>query len=527
MTRKVLIFTAAFIMLLALSVSTAYAEPQIPGDSITEREVRSTKSGVVETYREVFKFDSGRPAGALYYYPGDVDTEDEFGYSQFEVYEYSGSDLTVTKYNKYSFIKGKKEYKFDSSGRVTYFAEYDKSGKKIYSEKRYFSGNNSAECKVYSRNDDVTYAKETWSDGHLEKAVFYERESDTALLFTKSGKFTITYKYDANGNIVSESRSGSGGYSITYRNSYPDGKTGTSTGTGDDSYGAAKPEKVGTVVKNNGKITGVKGNDGTFSSVEKINGDALTDKEGRILGIVDKEGNVLAVDTVRDDEILGTDGSVIATIMPDGTVKYNEEAGKTGDDGKTGEEGKEDTGENVAGFKDVFEGDYYAAAVKWAAENGITTGVTKESFAPSGTCTRAQVVTFLWRFAGSPEPASKENPFADVSEADYYGKAVLWAVEKGITNGTSKDTFSPEMTCSNAHIISFIWRYLGEPEATEESVIAKANPDKWYTDAAAWADTEKMIYKAGDASYNLNEGCPRADVVYDLYMVHLANAATK
>ncbi|MCR5481801.1 MAG: S-layer homology domain-containing protein [Clostridia bacterium] len=522
MSKRILIFLLAFTAMLAVSVSAAYADSQLPGASLSEREVRSTKSGTVETYREIFKFELGKPIGAVFYFPGDVDTEEEFGYSRFDVYEYSGTDLTVTRYNKYNFIVGKKEFKFDSSGKITYFAEYDKKGRKIYSEKRTFTSSGKAYCDVYSSSDDVSYCSETWENGRLKKAVYYKDAADRNLVFTKSGKFTITYGYDDNGNIVSESRSGNGGYTVSYLNKYPDGQTSGSLSVGDDSQ-TSTPEKSGTVVRKNGEITAVKGVDGTLTQVEKVNGDAITDKNGKILGIVDEQGNVLVVGSISGDEVLGSDGSVIAKVQEDGTVKYTP-AASDGEDEKDKDKDKDGT---VAGFEDVFAEDYYAKAVEWATAKNITTGVTKESFAPSGICTRAQVVTFLWRYAGCPEPSSQVNPFGDVAEGSYYEKAVLWAVEKGITNGTSENVFSPEMTCTNAHILKFIWRYAGEPATTEASVIAAANPDKWYTDAAAWADSQSIIHSAGDASYNLNAGCPRADVVYDIYMAELLKNGKK
>ncbi len=109
-------------------------------------------------------------------------------------------------------------------------------------------------------------------------------------------------------------------------------------------------------------------------------------------------------------------------------------------------------------FDDVKDGEYYFNPVLWAVENGVTNGVSKDAFGPKNTCTRGQVVTFLWRAAGSPEPESKNNPFTDVKMTDYFYKAVLWAVENGITNGTSDTTFSPGNTCTRAHVVTFLYR---------------------------------------------------------------------
>ncbi|MBQ2888478.1 MAG: S-layer homology domain-containing protein [Firmicutes bacterium] len=113
-------------------------------------------------------------------------------------------------------------------------------------------------------------------------------------------------------------------------------------------------------------------------------------------------------------------------------------------------------------FGDVDGKAYYADAVKWAVENDVTTGLTATSFGPDAVCTRAQVVTFLWRAASEPEPKSVAMPFTDVAANAYYYDAVLWAVENGITNGTSADTFGPDADCTRGQIVTFLWRCLAE-----------------------------------------------------------------
>ena len=113
-------------------------------------------------------------------------------------------------------------------------------------------------------------------------------------------------------------------------------------------------------------------------------------------------------------------------------------------------------------FVDVPSGSYYEEAVNWAVENGITKGTDATHFSPNGICTRAQAVTFLWRAAGSPAAKSGAMPFTDVKAGSYYETAVLWAVENGITKGTTATTFSPEQNCSRAQIVTFIWRALAE-----------------------------------------------------------------
>ena len=164
--------------------------------------------------------------------------------------------------------------------------------------------------------------------------------------------------------------------------------------------------------------------------------------------------------------------------------------------------------EDVAGFADVPADAYYAEAVQWAYERGVTTGKTTEIFGPLDPVTRGQAVTFLWRAFGKPEPETRDNPFADVSERDYFYAPVLWAVENGITNGTSANAFSPELPCSQAHILTFLYRVNGEP--------GKTGSGTWYDDAVAWAKSLALLTD-GAVSFSPEEDCPRADVVTYLY----------
>ena len=160
-------------------------------------------------------------------------------------------------------------------------------------------------------------------------------------------------------------------------------------------------------------------------------------------------------------------------------------------------------------FEDVKTTDYFYEPVIWAYSEGITTGTTATKFAPQSTCTRGQVVTFLWRAMGKPEPATKTNPFGDVKESDYYYKPILWAVEKGITTGTSAKRFSPDVTCTNAHILTFIWRALGEE--------GKTGNGEWYTDAENWAKNGGLLEDTYTGTFDITAKCPRANVVTYLY----------
>lgn len=158
-------------------------------------------------------------------------------------------------------------------------------------------------------------------------------------------------------------------------------------------------------------------------------------------------------------------------------------------------------------FTDVDPDSYANDAIAWAYTNNVTSGTSETTFGPSDNCTRGQVVTFLWRAAGNPEPESANNPFSDVKESDYFYKPVLWAVENGITAGTSEDEFSPGATCSSAHIITFLYRAMGIGE------------NGWYEEAKNWANEEGILADTG-LSVTPEEKCPRGAVVTYLYRIY-------
>ena len=171
-------------------------------------------------------------------------------------------------------------------------------------------------------------------------------------------------------------------------------------------------------------------------------------------------------------------------------------------------------------FVDVPEGSYYEEAVDWAVEKGITTGTGNNYFTPDGICTRAQAVTFLWRVAGSPTPKTEAMPFEDVLDGSYYYEAVLWAVENGITVGTSATTFSPELTCSRAHIVTFLWRAANSPSAKTANPFTDVAADAYYIDAVLWAVKLKITVGTTLSTFSPDEGCTRAQIVTFLYRAH-------
>ena len=171
-------------------------------------------------------------------------------------------------------------------------------------------------------------------------------------------------------------------------------------------------------------------------------------------------------------------------------------------------------------FVDVPEGSYYEEAVDWAVEKGITTGTGNNYFTPDGICTRAQAVTFLWRVAGSPTPKTEAMVFEDVLDGSYYYEAVLWAVENGITVGTSATTFSPELTCSRAHIVTFLWRAANSPSVKMDNPFTDVAADAYYIDAVLWAVKHKITVGTTLSTFSPDEGCTRAQIVTFLYRAH-------
>ena len=168
-------------------------------------------------------------------------------------------------------------------------------------------------------------------------------------------------------------------------------------------------------------------------------------------------------------------------------------------------------------FIDVPAGSYFYEAVMWAVENGVTTGVSANRFDPNGVCTRAQAVTFLWRAAGSPAPRSRTMPFTDVPVGSYYYDAVLWAVENGITKGTSDTRFSPNMTCTRAQIVTFLWRSEKSPAAGSRNPFADVKSTAYYADAVLWAVKEDITKGTTSTTFSPDADCTRAQIVTFLW----------
>jgi len=167
-------------------------------------------------------------------------------------------------------------------------------------------------------------------------------------------------------------------------------------------------------------------------------------------------------------------------------------------------------------FVDVPENAYYTPAVNWAVEKGVTKGTSATTFSPDAACTRAQIVTFLYRAAGSPAVKSTVNPFTDVTASDYYYNAVLWAVENGITTGTSETTFSPNESCTRAQCVTFLYRAVGSA-ATAKASFTDVSADAYYAPAVDWAVEKGVTTGTSATTFSPDAACTRAQIVTFLY----------
>ena len=176
-----------------------------------------------------------------------------------------------------------------------------------------------------------------------------------------------------------------------------------------------------------------------------------------------------------------------------------------------------DAPENNFRFTDVPESAYFYEPVLWAVENGITSGTSATKFSPYEGCTRGQVVTFLWRAAGCPEPESSYNPFSDVPSNAYYHDAVLWAAEEGITTGTSRTRFEPNATVTRAQTVTFLWRWAGSPEPGSAGSFRDVSYRAYYADAVAWAVEYGITNGTAPGLFSPAQTCTRAQIVTFLY----------
>ena len=294
---------------------------------------------------------------------------------------------------------------------------------------------------------------------------------------TKTYTFTASYAGDDNHNNAKATCK----VSVTHRSS--GSSSGSSTTTSNS---------VSASTASNGKVsldknTAKKGDTVTVT----VTPDAgyQLDK----LTVTDKNGNVLKLTDKGDGKYSFT--------MPDGKVEIKAVFAK-----------KVET----SPFDDVSTDAYYYKAVQWAQEKGITDGISSDLFGPKQPCTRSQIVTFLWRAAGSPEPKGTAAGMTDVVPGSYYAKAVAWAVENGITTGTAEGTFSPDATCTRAQAVTFLAR-AQNAKATGKTAFSDVPADSYFADAVAWAQANGVTTGTSETTFSPDNDCTRAQIVTFLY----------
>ena len=213
------------------------------------------------------------------------------------------------------------------------------------------------------------------------------------------------------------------------------------------------------------------------------------------------------LDTIK---VLDKDGDKVKITEKKGKYTFTMPASKVTIKGKFVEEAPEQI------FADVPVDAYCYEAVKWAASEGITGGIGNNLFAPGLPCTRGQIVTFLWRAAGSPAPKSMSS-FEDVAEDAYYAKAVAWAVENGITGGTGDGKFSPDATCTRAQAVTFLYRASGSPAVSGSAAFSDVAADAYYASAVKWAEKNGITGGIGGGLFGSGNNCTRAQIVTFLY----------
>lgn len=351
-----------------------------------------------------------------------------------------------------------------------------------------------SEVELYTSSKTVTI---TFQDGDTTSTMTFDESNRNDPLPANSKGTNMWTIGGQDYSKVSELLDGS----VTSGTAEP--KAGTVTPPSRPSGGSSGSGGSGAGRYTVSKASNMKHGSLSFSTTSARKGDTVT--------ITPKPDKGYEVDTIT---VLDKNG---------GRVRVREEDGKytfTMPDGKVTVEATfrpiEEETEPETGFRDVDSNAYYADAVAWAVEEGITNGNTATTFAPGNPCTRAQIVTFLWRAAGSPASYGA-NPFTDVEPGAYYYDAVLWAVEKGITGGTTATTFSPGRACTRAQTVTFLYRYEGSPATTTPNPFTDVAEGVYYTNAVLWAVENGITGGTTAATFSPDSVCTRGQIVTFLY----------
>ena len=360
-----------------------------------------------------------------------------------------------------------------------------------------FAGTKAAIIKSSTSNATIAISGGTFSSdpsvyvvGNGNTNIVKRDGSEGAYTYTvlaKSGLTSGVYLTDPSGALASNyyvSSTANGVWTVSYSAPYSGGSSS------DPTYSVSTPSKT-----ENGSVT--------VSPKSASKGDTVTitvkPNSGYVLEtltVTDKNGNELTLKDKGDGKYTFTMPAgkveVKATFMEDNSM--------------------------LNFFYDVPNGAYFYEAVKWAVKNGITTGVGNDLFAPEQPCTRAQIVTFLWRAAGSPEPKTMSS-FTDVPANAYYAKAVAWAVENGITNGMTETTFAPDATCTRGQSVTFLYRAL-KGTASGSANFTDVKSDAFYADAINWAVANNVTNGTSNTTFSPNADCTRAEIVTFLYRAY-------
>ena len=378
-----------------------------------------------------------------------------------------------------------------------------------------FLNNNNTIVEAYAEYDlveknDVT-DKITFPSGQLTYTGSGLRYEKATISEGYNGKFTYTYWVPKGGSTGELDANGLPLAVGTY--------TVIATYEDDDNYGTARAilEVVAGSNNNNSSSSGGGGGGRTSYPVnapsKSDNGTVTTSPKNATSGstvtitVKPDEGYVLDTITVIDSK----GNTVKLTDKGNGDYTFTMPAGQVDVKATFAKAAEEET----SPFDDVARSDYYYDAVKWAAEQGITGGTGSGKFSPADACTRAQIVTFLWRTAGSPAPKGMSS-FTDVPADAYYAKAVAWAVENGITAGTSADKFSPDATCTRAHAVTFLFR-LAKGSATGAPGFLDVAADAYYAQPVKWAVDNGITSGIGNGLFGPDNRCTRAQIVTFLY----------
>ena len=327
--------------------------------------------------------------------------------------------------------------------------------------------------------------------------------SGESLTPTPDPSFTC---FEADGSTPVSTSTAAGTYTITWTNE------GTTTFTGADNYDVTKTATATLTISNPSYSGGGSYTPSYTVSVDKTENGTITVSPKSA-----SKGDTVTI-TVKPDKgyelemlkALDKDGDALKLTEKNGKYTFKMPSGKVTVKGSFVEEAP------VQIFKDVPVDAYYYEAVKWAAEKGITGGVGNGLFAPNQPCTRGQIVTFLWRAAGSPAPKNMSS-FADVPADAFYAKAVAWAVENGITGGTGDGKFSPDATCTRAQAVTFLYRAAGSPKVSGSAEFSDVATNAYYADAVAWAAKNGITTGIGGGQFGSDNNCTRAQIVTFLY----------